>query len=51
MVFVAYERLGVMVHAYLVIIHVLVVPVTLQPVLGSILLHKIVDSVSKVVGF
>lgn len=40
-----------MVHTYLVIIHVLVVPVALQPVLGSVLLHKIIDSVSEVVGF
>lgn len=45
------ERPGVTVHGYLVIIHVLVVPVALQPVLRSILLHKIVDSVSEVVGF
>lgn len=35
---------------YLVVAHVLVVPVTLQPVLGSILLDKIVDSVPEVVG-
>lgn len=38
-------------HAYLVVIHVLVVPVALQPVLRRILLHKIVDSVSEVIGF
>lgn len=33
------------------VIHVLVVPVALQPVLRSVLLHKIVDPVSEVVGF
>lgn len=38
-------------HVYLVVIHVLVVPVTLKPVLGSVLLNKIVDSVPKVTGF
>lgn len=38
-------------NTYLVVIHVLVVPVALEPVLRSILLHKIVDSVSEVVGF
>lgn len=37
-------------HAYLVVIHVLVVPVALQPVLGSVLLDKIIDSVPEVVG-
>lgn len=42
---------GAMVRAYLVIIHVLVEPVALQPVLRSVLLHKIVDSVPEVVGF
>lgn len=35
---------------YLVVVHVLVVPVTLQPVLRSVLLDKIIDSVPKVVG-
>lgn len=34
---------------YLVVAYVLVVPVALQPVLGGILLHKIIDSVPKVV--
>lgn len=38
-------------HVHLVVIHVLVVPVTLKPVLGSVLLNKIVDSVPKVIGF
>lgn len=51
MVFATCERRGAVVRAYLVIIHVLVVPVALQPVLGSVLLHKVVDSVSEVVGF
>lgn len=51
MVFLIYERQGVMVHTYLVIVHVLVVPVALQPVLRSVLLYKIIDSVSEVVGF
>lgn len=37
-------------HAYLVVAHVLVVPVALQPVLRRILLDKIVDSVPEVVG-
>lgn len=32
------------------IAHVFVVPVTLQPVLRGILLHKIIDSVPEVVG-
>lgn len=45
------ERPGVMGRGYLVIIHVLVVPVALQPVLRGVLLHKVVDSVSEVVGF
>lgn len=35
---------------YLVVVHVLVVPVALQPVLGCVLLDKIVDSVPEVVG-
>lgn len=33
------------------VIHVLVVPVALQPVLRRILLHKVVDSVSEVIWF
>lgn len=37
-------------HFYLVVIHVLVVPVALQPVLGSVLLDKVVDAVPEVVG-
>lgn len=37
-------------HVYLVVAHVFAVPVILQPVLGSILLDKIVDSVSEVIG-
>lgn len=37
-------------HVYLVVAHVFAVPVVLQPVLGSILLDKIVDSVSEVIG-
>lgn len=37
-------------HVHLVVAHVLVVPVTLQPVLRSVLLDKIVDSVPEVVG-
>lgn len=37
-------------HAYLVVIHVLVVPVALQPVLRSVLLDKVIDSVPEVVG-
>lgn len=36
---------------YLVVIHVLVVPVTLQPVLRSILLDKIIHPVPEVAGF
>lgn len=36
---------------YLVVAHVLIVPVTLQPVLGGVLLDKIVDSVPEVIGF
>lgn len=51
MAFVMCERRGAMVRPYLVIIHVLVVPVALQPVLRSVLLHKVIDSVSEVVGF
>lgn len=39
-----------MLHVYLVVIHVLVVPVALQPVLRSVLLDKIIDSVPEVVG-
>lgn len=35
---------------YLVVVHVFAVPVILQPVLGSVLLDKIIDSVSEVVG-
>ena len=35
---------------YLVVAHVLVVPVALQPVLRSVLLHEVVDSVPEVVG-
>lgn len=35
---------------YLVVAHVLVVPVTLQPVLRSVLLDKIIDAVPEVVG-
>ncbi len=31
--------------------HVFGVPVTLQPVLGGILLHEITDAVAEVVGF
>lgn len=36
--------------AYLVVAHVLVVPVALQPVLRSVLLDKVVDAVPEVVG-
>lgn len=36
---------------HLVVIHVLAVPVALKPVLGSVLLNKIVDSVPEVIGF
>lgn len=35
---------------YLVVVHVLVVPVALQPVLRRVLLDKIIDSVPEVVG-
>lgn len=38
------------VYSYLVVIHVLVVPVALQPVLWGILLDKVVDAVPEVVG-
>lgn len=36
-------------HVYLVVVHVLAVPVTLQPVLRCVLLHKVIDSVPEVV--
>lgn len=36
-------------NVYLVVAHVFVVPVTLQPVLGGVLLDKIIDSISEVV--
>lgn len=36
-------------YIYLVVAYVLVVPVALQPVLWGVLLHKIIDSVPKVV--
>lgn len=36
---------------YLVISHVFGVPVTLQPVLWSIFLHKITDTIAEVIGF
>lgn len=42
--------LDVLRYFYLVVIHVLVVPVALQPVLRSVLLDKVIDSVSEVVG-
>lgn len=35
---------------YLVITHVFIVPVTLQPVLGGVFLDKIIDSVPEVIG-
>lgn len=35
---------------YLVVVHVLVVPVALQPVLRCVLLDKVIDSVPEVVG-
>lgn len=44
------EISSVSIHFYLVVIHVLVVPVALQPVLGSVLLDKVVDAVPEVVG-
>lgn len=50
MVFVIKSQ-GTLLPTYLVVIHVLVVPVALQPVLRSVLLHKIIDSVPEVVGF
>lgn len=45
------EFFFVLIYFYLVVIHVLVVPVALQPVLGSVLLDKVVDAVPEVVGF
>lgn len=36
-------------NGHLVVAHVFVMPVTLQPVLGGVLLHKVVDSVPEVV--
>lgn len=36
---------------YLVVGHVFGVPVALQPVFGSVLLHEIPDAVAEVVGF
>lgn len=44
------EMIELSIHFYLVVIHVLVVPVALQPVLGSVLLDKVVDAVPEVVG-
>lgn len=44
------EIISVFIHFYLVVIHVLVVPVALQPVLGSVFLDKVVDAVPEVVG-